>query len=115
MNQREPRAEPSGNTPAGPEHTPAAGIATDIAGASSSATLTAGPSPVSELDQLVTVKRLREIVWPAGCRPSLQWLRKETKRRMLPHIRRGRLIYYRPRSVMEWFAQKESRPATMKN
>jgi len=67
-----------------------------------------------ELDQLVTAERLREIIWDAHSRPSLQWIRKETKRRMLPHIRRGRLIFYRPRSVVEWYAQRETRPASMK-
>jgi len=73
------------------------------------------PAPaLAELDQLVTAERLRQVVWDPASRPSLQWIRKETKRRMLPHIRRGRLIFYRPRSVVEWYAQRESRPATMK-
>ena len=75
---------------------------------------TNGGSPMAELDQWVTGERLLEILWPANCRPSLQWLRKETKRRMIPHIRRGRLIFYRPRSVMTWFNQRECRPASMK-
>jgi hypothetical protein len=70
--------------------------------------------PLVELDQLVTAERLREILWDERSRPSLQWVRKETKRRMLPHLRRGRLIFYRPRSVMEWFSQRESRPTSMK-
>jgi hypothetical protein len=73
-----------------------------------------GPSPLDELDQLVTAERLRVIIWDAASRPSMQWVRKETKRRMLPHIRRGRLIFYRPRSVIEWYAQRESRPTSMK-
>ena len=75
---------------------------------------TTGRSPMAELDQWVTGERLLEILWPASCRPSLQWLRKETKRRMIPHIRRGRLIFYSPRSVMTWFNQRECRPASMK-
>ena len=72
------------------------------------------PSPLSELDQLVSAERLLEILWDEQSRPSLQWIRKETKRRMLPHIRRGRLIFYRPRSVMEWYNQRECRPNSMK-
>jgi len=72
------------------------------------------PSPLSELDQWVSAERLLEILWDEQSRPSLQWIRKETKRRMLPHIRRGRLIFYRPRSVMEWFNQRECRPNSMK-
>ena len=71
-------------------------------------------SPLSELDQLVSAERLLEILWDDQSRPSLQWIRKETKRRMLPHIRRGRLIFYRPRSVMEWYNQRECRPNSMK-
>jgi len=85
-----------------------------VAGGPPLAPRTAGRSPLAELDQLVTAERLREIVWDEESRPSLQWIRKETKRRMLPHIRRGRLVFYRPRSVMEWYLQRESRPASMK-
>ena len=72
------------------------------------------PSPLSELEQWVSGERLLEILWDERSRPSIQWIRKETKRRMMPHIRRGHLIFYRPRSVMEWFSQRESRPASMK-
>ena len=75
---------------------------------------TSAPSPLSELDQWVSAERLLEVLWDEQSRPSLQWIRKETKRRMLPHIRRGRLIFYRPRSVMEWYNQRECRPNSMK-
>lgn len=75
---------------------------------------TPAASPLSELDQWVSAERLLEILWDERSRPSLQWIRKETKRKMLPHIRRGRLIFYRPRSVMEWFNQRECRPNSMK-
>ena len=70
--------------------------------------------PLSELDQWVSANRLLEILWDEQSRPSLQWIRKETKRRMLPHIRRGRLIFYRPRSVIDWYNQRECRPSSMK-
>jgi hypothetical protein len=75
---------------------------------------TANALEVPELDRWVSGERLREIIWDDMSRPSMQWVRKETKRRMLPHIRRGHLIFYRPRSVLEWFNQRESRPASMK-
>lgn len=78
------------------------------------APLTSAPSPLSELDQWVSAERLLAILWDEQSRPSIQWIRKETKRRMLPHIRRGRLIFYRPRSVMEWYNQRECRPNSMK-
>lgn len=74
----------------------------------------ASPDPLEELDKWVSAPRLLEIVWDASSRPSLQWLRKETKRRMMPHLRRGRLIFYRPRSVIDWLLQKEARPNSMK-
>jgi hypothetical protein len=72
------------------------------------------PAPLAELEQWVSGERLLEILWDDRSRPSLQWLRKETKRRMIPFTRRGRLIFYRPRSVIEWFNQRECRPASMK-
>lgn len=72
------------------------------------------PAPLTELEQWVSGERLLEILWDERSRPSLQWLRKETKRRMIPFTRRGRLIFYRPRSVIEWFNQRECRPASMK-
>jgi hypothetical protein len=75
---------------------------------------TAGAPLLSELDQLVSAKRLLEILWDEQSRPSIQWVRKETRRKMLPHIRRGRLIFYRPRSVMDWYSQRECRPNSMK-
>jgi hypothetical protein len=81
---------------------------------SMSAAKTPSPSPLSELDQWVSAERLLEILWDEQSRPSLQWIRKETKRRMLPHLRRGRLIFYRPRSIMDWFNQRECRPNSMK-
>lgn len=78
------------------------------------AAMAASPSPLSGLDQWVSAERLLEILWDESSRPSLQWIRKETNRKMLPHIRRGRLIFYRPRSVMEWYGQRECRPSSMK-
>ena len=72
-------------------------------------------SPLPELERLVTAQRLLEIIWDPLSRPSLQWIRKETKRRMLPHVRRGRLIFYRPRSVIDWYCQRETRPGSMKS
>ena len=67
-----------------------------------------------DLDQLVNGMRLLEILWDARSRPSLQWLRAQTKHRMIPFIRRGRFIFFRPRSVLDWYLQKEQRPPSMK-
>jgi len=72
------------------------------------------PSPLCELDQWVSAERLIAILWAPESRPSLQWIRKQTKRHMLPHLRRGRLVFYRPRSIIAWFKQRESKPASMR-
>ncbi len=71
------------------------------------------PGELDVLDRLVTAERLVELLWDEESRPSLQWIRKQTKRRMLPYIRRGRLIFYRPRSVHAWLCQKECKPTGM--
>lgn len=76
--------------------------------------LRSNPTAISEMDQLVNGKRLLEILWDAQSRPSMQWLLKQVKRRMIPFIRRGRLIFFRPRTVLEWYIQKEQRPPSMK-
>jgi hypothetical protein len=70
--------------------------------------------PLTDLDKWVSAERLLELVWDEESRPSLQWLRKETRRRMLPCLRRGHLIFYRPRSVLAWFVQKETLPSSMR-
>lgn len=71
-------------------------------------------SPVEEMDQLVSAQRLLEIIWDAKSRPSLKWLRRQVKCRMIPYVKRGRLYFFRPKSVLEWFRQKECLPASMK-
>ena len=67
-----------------------------------------------DLDALVSGARLLEIVWDAQSKPSLQWLRKQVRCCMIPHIRRGRLVFFRPRSVVSWLDQKENFPRDMK-
>ena len=67
-----------------------------------------------EMDQLVSAQRLLEIIWDDKSRPSLKWLRRQVSGRMIPYIKRGRLYFFRPKSVMEWFRQKECLPASMK-
>jgi hypothetical protein len=70
-------------------------------------------SPLNEMEQLVTARRLLEILWADESRPSLKWLRRQVKCRMIPYIKRGRLYFFRPSSVMEWFRQKECFPVSM--
>ena len=69
---------------------------------------------VDKLDQLVDGPTLLTIVWPDGpSRPSLWWLRKQVHAKQIPFVKRGKLIFYIPRSVLAWFKQKEYRPLTM--
>ena len=50
---------------------------------------------------LVDGPRLMELLFPdQRCRPSLRWLRELTLAGGIPHIRLGRLIFYRPTVVM---------------
>jgi hypothetical protein len=58
------------------------------------------PSPLNEMDQLVSGLRLLEILWDRATRPSLRWLRTQQKRRAIPYIQIGRRIWFCPRQVM---------------
>ena len=54
---------------------------------------------------LVDAPRLLEVLFPnEACRPSLRWLRDQTKRRTIPYMRCGRLVFFDPprvRAMME--------------
>ena len=71
---------------------------------------TASPILLAELDQFVNAARLLEIVWEPDSRPSLQWLRMQQKNRTIPFIRRGRLVFFRPRDVIAFFSAKSFKP-----
>ena len=51
------------------------------------------PSPLNEMDQLVSAARLLEILWDQATRPSVRWLRTQQKRRAIPYIQIGRRIW----------------------
>jgi hypothetical protein len=71
-------------------------------------------SPLSEMDQLVRGERMLEIFWPdAASRPSMAWLRKQVKARQIPFLRRGRRVWYIPRTVKVWLELKETKPTLM--
>lgn len=69
---------------------------------------------LAEMDQLVRGERLLEIFWsdPAA-RPSMAWLRKQVKSRQIPFVKRGRRVWYIPRTVKAWFELKETKPLLM--
>jgi hypothetical protein len=71
-------------------------------------------SPISELDQLVDGRRLLFILFPDGhSRPSIKWLRHQVHSRQIPYIKRGRKVWYTPRTVKAWFDLKEVKPLRM--
>lgn len=49
---------------------------------------------------LVDGPRLLEVLFPnPACRPSLRWLRDQQKRRVIPYMRIGRLVFFDPPRV----------------
>lgn len=51
--------------------------------------------------QLVDGPKLLEILFPADCRPTLRWLRERQKKKEIPYIILGRLIFFHPARVQE--------------
>jgi hypothetical protein len=49
--------------------------------------------------QLWDAAALRENLWPENCRPSMRWIREQTRRRAIPSIKWGRLVWYNPDQV----------------
>lgn len=48
----------------------------------------------NEIKKLVGAKTLLERLWEEPERPSLRWLRMQTKARKIPYIRLGRRIWF---------------------
>ncbi len=65
--------------------------------------------PKNEMDRLVSGPRLLEILWDETSRPSIRWLRDQQRRRSIPFMRVGRLIWFCPRQVMEHMARWQFR------
>jgi hypothetical protein len=58
------------------------------------------------LVQLVDAEKLLEILFPAECRPTLRWLRERQKKREIPYVKLGRLVYFDPARVQESLAKQ---------
>ena len=88
---------------------------TQVPRATPAFTASAGtPSPLSEMDQLVRGERILEMFWPeTASRPSMAWLRKQVKARQIPFVKRGRRVWYIPKTVKAWFDLKETKPLLM--
>ena len=44
--------------------------------------------------KLVSAEQLLEAVFAPECKPSLRWLRTQTKAKAIPHIRIGHLVFF---------------------
>lgn len=50
--------------------------------------------PPSVKGKLVKAEQLLELLWEPDSRPSLRWLRSQTKAKSIPYIRIGHLIFF---------------------
>jgi len=44
--------------------------------------------------KLLNAQQLLDALFDAECRPSMRWLRSQTKARAIPHIRLGHLVFF---------------------
>ena len=58
--------------------------------------------------QLVDAEKLLEILFPADCRPTLRWLRERQKKKEIPYVKLGRLVYFNPVRVQESLAKQST-------
>lgn len=68
----------------------------------------------ANLELLVKGPQLLEMLFTPESRPSMQWLRAQVKAKSIPYLKRGRLVFFRPRTVLDFFAQREVRPTSMR-
>lgn len=57
--------------------------------------------PDSEINKLVSAKRLLQVLWTAECVPSLRWLRNMTRTGKIHCVKCGRRLWYVPATVLE--------------
>ncbi len=57
---------------------------------------------------LVDGPTLLATLWDETSRPSLRWLRDQQKRRAIPYIKIGRLVFFDPKKVAAHLEQKRT-------
>lgn len=57
-------------------------------------------------NQLVDAEKLLELLFPADCRPTMRWLRERTRKREIPFVKLGRLVFFNPALVREALAKQ---------
>lgn len=58
--------------------------------------------------QLVNAATLLVVLWEEGARPSLRWLREQQKRRTIPYVKLGHLVWFDVETVRAALFQKFS-------
>jgi len=61
---------------------------------------------INSVVQLVDAEKLLEILFPSECRPTLRWLRERQKKKEIPYVKLGRLVYFHPARVQEALAKQ---------
>ena len=56
--------------------------------------------------KLVTAQQLLDDLFDPGARPSIRWLRSQTKAKSIPHIRIGHLVFFDVEMVRTALAKK---------
>ena len=56
--------------------------------------------------KLVSGPQLLDELFDPNCKPSLRWLRSQTKSKSIPHIRIGHLVFFDPEMVRSALARK---------
>lgn len=68
----------------------------------------------SRANQLVNGPRLLEELFEQESRPSLRWLRDQTRHRTIPFVRQGRLVFFDPNEVREHLRLRTAYAPNMK-
>lgn len=56
--------------------------------------------------RLVNAEGLLNELFAEECRPSLRWLRTQTKAKTIPHVRIGHLVFFDVEIVRRWLAER---------
>ncbi len=51
--------------------------------------------------KLLNANQLLDTLFSPDCRPSLRWLRTQTKEKSIPHVRIGHLVFFDAEMVRE--------------
>ena len=58
--------------------------------------------------KLVNAEQLLEIIFAPECKPSVRWLRSQTRAKAIPHIRIGHLVFFDVEMVRSALAERNA-------